>query len=434
MKVVSIPKKTKGKFRTIYIPDQEEMAKLRALAGGIEIKSRQLCAPEVVHGFTRLKSPVTNASQHVGYSYSLCFDLADFFDTVTEIQLRGKLTKEELKLVLVDGAARQGLPTSPAVANIAAADMDQAILKWRDKNKYEIVYTRYADDLTFSYNNYELTEALKKAIPQIASRCGFKINPNKTHLVCAKQGRRIITGVGVGEEGIYPTRDVKRKLRAAVHQKHRREAMGLAEWCKLKLPRETPVVEYSRDDILAVLQAWNLPKVSLKRLPKKDTVYLSEEIVISGDPIYMLGMSTWTNGWTSCMAQPNGRYRKGVMFWTFLHGTRLATMLSEKVKVFGGVERRIMRARTLVHELRNGVICHDRVYGNYPDTDKLQEILRSNGILPVWSREIGRNNSGKKVKGYAPMRFSPYFDNLRSDSEIATFGFYKGKKVRIAKI
>jgi hypothetical protein len=432
MRIVSIPKKAAGKFRTIYIPDREEMASLRSIAGNLEKKSRQICPDKVVHGFTVQRNTVTNAKEHIGYRYTLCFDLADFFDTVTITQLKGKLTLEEMTQVLVDGSARQGLPTSPAVANIAASDMDRAVLKWRDKKKYDVTYTRYADDLTLSYNDPQIADEIKKTIPQIVNRCGFRINPSKTHLMDAKNGRRVITGIGVDADGIYPTRKAKRRLRAALHQKKVNEARGLAEWCKLKPPRERIGEEISESDLAAVLKAWNLPKISIKKLPDKRTEYLADSLVISGDPIYMLGMSTWTTGWHSCMSQPNGAYRKGVLFWTFLPGTRVAALLSDNTTIVAGVERRRMRARALLHELRNGVLCYDRIYGNPGDTDLFREALEKEGIIPVSLAE--RRYSREKVKGHAPQKYKPYFDSLTGKLLTAKSGPWKGKKVRVAEL
>jgi hypothetical protein len=432
MRTVSIPKKTPGKYRTIYIPSREEMSVLRSIAGDLEKKSRQFCPNDVIHGFTRQRSPVTNAQAHIGYQYTLCFDLSDFFDTVTSTQLIGKLSLQELDTVLVDGSPRQGLPTSPAVANIAAADMDHAILKWKNKHKHDVVYTRYADDMAFSYNDTTLTSALKVTIPQIASRCGFKINNSKTHFMDAKRGRRIITGISVGEDSIYPTRRTKRRLRSAQHQHKTNVVIGLSEWCKLKMPRERTEETINPAEILAVLNAWNLPKLAIRKIPHKPTTWIEEDTVISGDPIYMLGMSTWTNGWTSCMAQPSGAYRRGVLFWTFLQGTRVAAVLSDRTKIVAGVERRVMRARALVHKLRNGVECYDRVYGNTLEIFNLELALKAAGIISV--SEAYTKYRGEKVVGHAPRRYTPYFDNLRGAIVTPKTGPWKGKAVRLAHL
>lgn len=246
---------------------------------------------DVVHGFAQLRSPVTNATKHIGFQYTVSFDLADFFDTVTPTKGKATLvapvkTKVSRKRYTTtntelwhDGIARQGLPTSPIVANLAAADMDAAILALNGSHDCEIAdvdlqftYTRYADDLCFSFNSPELIAVLKRRIPQIVEAAGFKVNERKTTVQCAAAGRRIVTGVAVDDE-LHPTRAAKRRLRAARHnvktgkvkhfplrqwtrhirvrKYHGQSTMpkrawmqrwllqrvaGLAEWCKLKMP------------------------------------------------------------------------------------------------------------------------------------------------------------------------------------------------------
>lgn len=418
MRIVKLPKRKRGEYRTIYVPSREEKVQLRSIAGDIARKAERL-AGSVVHGFTRGRNAVTNAQQHVGYAYTTCFDLKDFFDTVTERQLRGKLKKAELALVLVDGAARQGLPTSPAVANLAAADMDAAILKWCDKKG--IVYTRYADDLAFSYNDPGMLPELLKTIPAIVSRCGFKINASKTRTMSAKAGRRTITGVAVDDTGVYPTRRAKRRLRAAEHQKRTNQARGLREWCAVKTPRP----RQDTGDLTSLCQAWGIRKLPLSKLPLKSPAEdLGNGCIVTPDPVYMIGMSNWTTGWRSCMRHPDGQFRKGVPFWLFLRGTRIAALLSDKTMVVAGVERRVMRARALVHELRNGRKVYDRVYGNPADTKILVEQLRAAGY-------VSTAEAHGTVVGHAPARWRAYFDTLKSSTARATAGPWKGKKVRI---
>jgi RNA-directed DNA polymerase len=104
-------------------------------------------------------------------------DLADFFDSVTPEMVPENIRFPEC---FPDGAARQGLPTSPALANIAASPMDREIFSKYDLSKDReadriimldcnsyapISYTRYADDLTFSSNSFERLDWLRQIIP-----------------------------------------------------------------------------------------------------------------------------------------------------------------------------------------------------------------------------------------------------------------------------
>lgn len=202
----------------------------------------------VMHGFMPQRSPVTNAMQHIGYAYTLSFDLADFFDSVTRQTLRIANTPlaswpcDKLDACFVDGAARQGLPTSPALANIAVAPMVNEIMALRQRGRFgwNFTFTIYADDLCFSFERFATSLWLKRVVPEIVERHGFKINPAKTCLQCSKAGRRMITGVAV-DDALHVPRFIKRKMRAAAHQMKRSlrakdQHRGLLEWSKLKLP------------------------------------------------------------------------------------------------------------------------------------------------------------------------------------------------------
>jgi RNA-directed DNA polymerase len=249
---VKIPK-ARGQFRTVFVPNKKLKQQLRALLPELRKKERQKSSQngvsDVAHGFICGRSPITNAKAHINYQFTLSLDLKDWFDTC-----RPKfLTEEQAKFCLVDGRPPQGFPTSPTIANICAVDMDVAIVKLIDGSK--IVYTRYADDLTFSFEYESSTlAAFNFQIRELINRFGFKVSEKKTKYQKASIGRRIITGIAVDSNGIYPTRKVKRKLRAARHQKRENNIRGLKEWCKLKDPKfwrvQLPTGEWISGDIL----------------------------------------------------------------------------------------------------------------------------------------------------------------------------------------
>jgi hypothetical protein len=428
MHVIRISKRN-GKFRTIYVPNAQEREKLVLIAGTLSKKAERICDDTVVHGFMHGRSAVSNATTHVGHEYTLCFDLEDFFDTVKPQQVKGLLSDQEIKLTFVDGAPRQGYPTSPAIANLAASKLDKAILTMREKRKVQFVYTRYADDLSFSFDDVGIVDLLKQEIPQIVARCGFKLNKDKTQLQCAKAGRRIITGVAVGDQHVYATRKSRRRLRAAKHQGRRAQIHGLTEWCKCNMPKDRRRFRDMGTEIERLCAAWKLPKLNIDKLPYKgEDVDLGKGCIITGDPVYMLGMSTWTTGWKSCMTHPGGSYRKKSSFWCYLRGTRIAALLSDKEKVVNGVSRKVMVARTLLHELRNGQLVFDRFYG-----DKfvvLEARLRAIGAISV--SEARKTLKGEKVVGHVPVRLAQaYFDNLHSCVAKAKVGDNAGKDVRV---
>ena len=406
MKIVKIPKGG-GKFRTLYVPNREERAALRLVSGEVLTAQRKMCDRTVVHGFVHGRSAGTNATAHIGHAYTLCFDLKDFFDSVTRPMLEGKLTKEVLDVVLVDGAPRQGLPTSPAVANIAAVAMDKAILKWAAKAEKQVIYTRYADDLTFSFDDPALRTILPVKVKEIVGMCGFRLAEQKTRLYMASGGRRMVTGVAVGDADVAPTREVKRRLRAALHQGNVAAARGLAEWAKCRLPRARSCVGGKGSDLEKLCKHWKLSGKIATDTVEKPTEQLTDNVWVSGDPIYMIGMSTWTPGWTTCMSQPRGTYRKGVATWTLSEHTRIAVLLDTKETTICGVTRRNMLARALVHELTSG----QKVYGVlYPRGDQhtadLEKALQGAGYVPFKDAK-----KGATLKGDTPwVCGGPYID------------------------
>lgn len=246
MKLHKIPKRSGG-YRTICCPSAARKRLCRALIPNLQAIVRKLCDLDVVHGFAELRSPVTNAARHVGYQYTVSFDLKDFFDTV-EMQKVKAVQNTLYKPCFHKGVAQQGLPTSPIVANIAAAEMDKQIQDWLNTRATTCVYTRYADDLTVSFNDPDLIGDVKGIVAKAVHQHRFVLNEDKTTVQCARTGRRIITGVAVDDTGIYPTRKAKRKLRAAIHNaktgkvKHfpRRQWTRYVKQCRLKGVKPKP--------------------------------------------------------------------------------------------------------------------------------------------------------------------------------------------------
>jgi len=246
--------KGNGKFRTIYRPRRDIKATLRTYIPVLEEIALKLCPPNVVHGFWPARNCVSNAQMHVGtWRYTVCMNLKDFFDHCTDAMLGPAIDPQPAfhgsipRILTPDGACRQGLPTSPAAANVCFAACDHDIISALKAAGIQFVYSRYADDLTFSVMTREAVDAILSIVPKVVRDRGFVLNEKKTHVQYAGAGRRVITGVAVDETSVYPTRKSRRRLRAAkhkmtlpckygvgLHRKHR--AAGLAEWCKCKPP------------------------------------------------------------------------------------------------------------------------------------------------------------------------------------------------------
>lgn len=236
-KVFSLSKGTAG-LRQVYSVDEESKIILKGYLPYLEDKLAVLDEYKINYAFVKGKNCALNALQHVGNRFVLSMDLSDFFDTVSSTHLSGLVAQEIIDSCLIEGAPRQGLPTSPLIANIALLPCDLNIIKTLKSMNISCVYTRYADDLIFSFDDKKNFGKIKTIVTQVVESKGFKINSRKTSMQDSKNGRVIINGIAVDSNGIHATRKTKKRLRAALHQLNFRSARGLNEWSKCKLPRE----------------------------------------------------------------------------------------------------------------------------------------------------------------------------------------------------
>jgi len=238
-------KKKDGTYRIIYIQNPWLKKSLRAKAEKIFQHHAENFPKSLyhLHGFVMNRNCITNAKQHISKKFTLSLDFRNFFDTVGKQHLqRMKLDEKIIDKILINNQAKQGLSSSPAAANLAAARFDEEILQLIAGT--DIVYTRYADDLNFSSDNLELLKSLRPRINKLARKFHFRINHEKTRIQSASYGRRIITGVAVDSE-LHVTRRDQRKLRALQHRLKKEprnrllksKVRGMREWCSLKEPK-----------------------------------------------------------------------------------------------------------------------------------------------------------------------------------------------------
>lgn len=235
-RIARIPKGG-GNFREIYIASPEGNRKLRALLPELESVLANVDECRANYAFEKGKNCALNALQHIGYRYTLSMDLEDYFNSVSAKHITDLIPSHITEQCLVHGHPKQGLPTSPLVATIAFTRCDKRLVNLLKKLGICAVYTRYADDLVFSFDNRKDAGKIRVIVRQAIDSFGFKVNERKTRLQDARNGRRIITGVAVDDAGIHPTRRTRRKIRAAIHQGNSEAVRGLEEWSKCKLPR-----------------------------------------------------------------------------------------------------------------------------------------------------------------------------------------------------
>lgn len=168
--------------------------------------------PACAHGFIMAPSDewsprniYTNAMAHSKSEWYLMVDLKDFFHTVTLTHLRDlfrqvflfspDLTKMLCGLCAYQGRLPMGAPTSPVLSNLCCLFFDFQLERLCEQSN--AIYTRYADDLTFSFGK-EPTSDFRKSVQAIVLRFGFQVNENKVRLQ-KRMEQPEITGLVMGK-------------------------------------------------------------------------------------------------------------------------------------------------------------------------------------------------------------------------------------------
>ncbi|WP_437908326.1 reverse transcriptase family protein [Sorangium sp. So ce327] len=243
-----IPKRD-GSARTISSPKRDLK---RAQRWALRNLFEKLPVHAAAHGFLASRSIVTNAAAHAGADTIVKVDIKDFFPTITWRRVRGLLRKAgvaegpaTLVALLSTEAPRdvvqfrgqtlyvatgprvlpQGAPTSPAITNAICLRLDRRASGLA--RKLGLRYTRYADDLTFSFRAPEApgvagaarprapVGALLRGLREILSSEGFRLHPSKT-VVMRKGSRQKVTGLVVNQasEGAPEARVPRERVRA----------------------------------------------------------------------------------------------------------------------------------------------------------------------------------------------------------------------------
>ncbi|MFM7203394.1 MAG: reverse transcriptase family protein [Myxococcota bacterium] len=278
-----VPKRTGGE-RLISAPKPTLKKVQRWIAREI---SEKLPTHGAAHGFIPGRSTLSNARPHVGAAVLVKLDLKDFYPTITLARVKGLFRKagygeqvatllallcteapRQLQVVrgkphyVAEGprALPQGAPTSPSITNALCLRLDARLAGLARKLGFR--YTRYADDLTFSFHPRKPEKVsaatpdeggsapglnpgsnpgskgepalgvLLKAVEQIIGAEGFRLNAKKTQVLRPGNAQRV-TGLVVN--GVQPDTDatefhtrgrargprvprtLRRTLRAALH-------------------------------------------------------------------------------------------------------------------------------------------------------------------------------------------------------------------------
>lgn len=181
-------------------------------------------------GFERGSNLRRHAEQHSGAAALLTVDIESFFPSISIGQVTSafraagyasRAASILARLCTCLGALPQGAPSSPRLANLICHRMDRRLAGFARKR--ELVYTRYADDLTFSCDSAAVLAKARPMIARIIRDCGFRLNSKKTRFV-GPRGSRRVTGLVVAPDRVGIGRHRLRELRAKLHRLHTQSA------------------------------------------------------------------------------------------------------------------------------------------------------------------------------------------------------------------
>jgi RNA-directed DNA polymerase len=194
---------------------------------------------QVIHGFVRRRSIISNARQHRHRRFVFNADLQDFFPSINFGRVRGFFIKDShfslqpkvatllAQIACTENALPQGSPCSPVISNLVGHILDVHLV--RLAARHGCTYTRYADDLTFSTNERHFpTEiaalTLAKSnewtvgidLASLILKSGFVVNVKKSRMQF-RTSRQVVTGLVVNQKINVPA-EYRRTVRAMVHR------------------------------------------------------------------------------------------------------------------------------------------------------------------------------------------------------------------------
>jgi hypothetical protein len=237
-----VPKRD-GTPRLISAPKPELKAVQRWITREV---TEHLPVHGAAHGFLKGRSIVSNAVVHAGARVVVKLDIRGFYPAVTLRRVKGLLRRaglteqvatlmallatesprEEVEthgkkhyVAIAPRSLPQGAPTSPSITNALCLRLDCRLSGLA--RKLGCRYTRYADDLTFSWHGPGKSQigALLRAVRMIVTSEGFEIHTKKTR-VMRHGARQRVTGLIVNAAVDRPParvpRETQRQLRAAI--------------------------------------------------------------------------------------------------------------------------------------------------------------------------------------------------------------------------
>lgn len=231
------------------------------------------------YAYSKGNSVKLHAKYHVKSKYILHADIYHFFPSVNSQLLEAQLVKypeifNELNIDIKDSIATIskicfrnnclciGTVSSPAISNIVMYDFDNELINHCKESGY--LYSRYADDIYLSSDNFIPIEERKNLISFLA-KYGFRLNISKTYFA-SRKGKRRVTGIILTDKSeISIGTERKRHIKKIIYNKlihsngNPNEILGHLAFLKDIEPDYynkliTKYSTYCKDDILTELK------------------------------------------------------------------------------------------------------------------------------------------------------------------------------------
>ena len=201
-------------------------------SGGIQKCAAQHCGAKWIFKFdienffyNITEADVFKIFLDFGYTPLLAFELARICTTTRlpygyvgisrKIQNRKYSLYPQIKGAL--GVLPQGAPTSPMLSNLVARSLDEALTDLAIEHGF--VYTRYADDLTFSSTTLPQGLSIRKFCKLVISKIhmnGFRHNSEKTKVI-GPGAKKIVLGMLVDGEKPRISRETYKRVDRHLH-------------------------------------------------------------------------------------------------------------------------------------------------------------------------------------------------------------------------
>jgi len=221
--VATIPKRSGG-TRRLHVPDAATKRIQRRILRRLLSKLR---THDAATGFEPGTSILDNAKPHVDQAVVIRMDVVDFFPATTAERIEWYFRRvgwnaEAASLLTMltthDGGLPQGAPTSPRLSNLVNFYLDVQMSNFAAKRKGR--YTRYADDITFSFpKDYpkRVRGVIQKAKALLIQH-GYALHERKKLHVRRRHQRQVVTGLIVNDGRPRLPRKTRRWLRAVEHR------------------------------------------------------------------------------------------------------------------------------------------------------------------------------------------------------------------------